>query len=221
MIIRILVAGSIIAVLSAWYVWDNEIFPKPQLKPPPSWNNIVPGQTPMEAIPSIMGEPDYLETRKSGFLVYVYSERPEWDWRRVEIWIDTQSRKVVAILRDLQKLDSMNKIYLSEFVSRYGRPDAIKWTIFPRARYLIWAESGVAITVSCDVKKYGWNEMRVHDILLFKPMGIRQFLRTQWPWPNIGAGWSSINVNGEGTQENPDTYPLDPYDWRHMPTPYP
>ena len=221
LVIVISAIGIIILVCSSWYIWDYEIFPKPQLNPPPSWNNIVPGQTPMETVSSIMGEPDYRETRKPGFLVYVYSERPELDWRRVEIWIDTKRKLVVAILRDLQKLDTVNKIYLDEFVSRYWRPDAIKWTLFPRSRYLVWAEDGVAVSANCDVKKYGWNELRVHEILLFEPMGVRQFLRTDWPYPNIGSGWNTVSTRELGMEDNPDTYPLDPYDWMHMPTPQP
>lgn len=209
--------GAVLCI--GFFLWYYEIFPPIAVsKTASSWHDITVGQTALDEALVALGMSDSVEVRNDN-QIYRYDNRQNLGWQRIELWIEQRSnqRVVFGILRDLP-LENAEIQSLEQLVIMYGQPDKVTWANYCEARYLIWAHQGVAALASGGVRQFEWNELHVLNILIFKPMGVRQFLKSTWPWPQYGAGFANENTCVQPYTDAPDTLPEDPYDWEHMPT---
>lgn len=216
------IALGAVLLCIGFLLWYYEIVPSVVVsKTSPSWHNIIAGQTALDEALVALGVPDGVEAR-FGNEVYHYDNRQNLGWQRIELWIEQRGnqRIVLGILRDWPFEDAEIQS-LDQLVIMYGQPDKVTWANYCGARYLIWARHGVAALASGSVRRFEWNELHVLNILIFKPMGVRRFLKSTWPWPQYGAGFANENICVQPYTDAPDTLPEDPYDWEHMPTPSP
>ncbi len=196
--------------------------------PAPVWRGIQPGRTTLEEALDILGPAGKTGVRGE-YGYYRYVEHEDFGWKIVELWVQEQHSEniVVGILRYRRYEAGMSGPddyqTLGQLVLRYGRPDDVKWTIFSHMRYLIWAREGISARVLAFQDSIDeWDKLLVFDIVLFEPMSLKEYLRTAFPlWDDIFTGWVSNNMYAPGLSDAPDRLPEDPYDWAHMPTPYP
>jgi hypothetical protein len=194
----------------------------------PVWRGIQPGRTTLEEALDILGPADKVGVRGE-YDYYRYVEREDPGWERVELWVQEQrgENMVVGILRDRRYEEGISRVEdfrtLEELVLQYGRPDDVKWTVQSHMRYLIWARQGISTSVLATQDRIDeWDKLWVFDIVLFEPMSLRKYLGTAFPlWDDIFEGWIPENMYAPGLSDAPDRLPEDPYDWAHMPTPYP
>lgn len=234
-----LVLLSILAISLIWIGYNK--MHTSSINPAPTWKNITPGLTTIRDAALILGPANQVENNSSHptrafaeffdtspeYQVYIYKERIN-DWKHVELWTkkNHDTEYVVAILLTLREIEPKQPIFLDSFVNEYGRPDEVTWTSFPNSRYIIWSRSGVAVSAEADLatRKNGvlmqlsWNEISVNEILYFEPMVLSQLMKTVWPWPNNGAGWSSGNLYPAGQVDFAGDIPKDPYDWSEVPS---
>ncbi len=232
------VIGGVIAALliTLWYLWRIGVLfpsqdcivnqPSQDLGVPQSWRGITPGQTSLNEVIQLLGEPDEIkETNEC--TVYHYVNRDGWGWYNIEILFADRDNSLLAIGIVLSfpnqeaKLPFQSipgKIKLLDFGVEYGQPDKVTWNMTCGYRVVIWARRGVAVSVSIP---YGdvvtLSEVNVQQVKFFEPVTIDQYLNNYsfWPFgiqpypqnpcPPGSSSSSDIRVN--------DPRPEDPFDW--------
>jgi hypothetical protein len=213
----IAVTGFFILLCIGSLLWLFCPFPKSS-----TWRSITPGQTTEDELLTQLGQPDS-QLLRGTYQVYRYADRKELGgWHVVEIWINSQI--VFAIFLD-EPFQNEDFQYVSDtpslevLVRKYGRPDYVVWTLISDTRYLVWGRDGIAAMVDSDINHRNWENLRVHEMLVFVPQNTWYFmlLQSSWPWPRTGGGITSHNLAPIGSSDHPDVLPQDPYDWTHMP----
>jgi len=218
--------GAVALLIVGYLLWHYDIFPPPALGPAPSWRGITPGQTTLDEALEILGDPDEFEMR-GDYLVYIYridnfadlSACTAWGWIAVELWVQEREngRVVVGVFR-------VGGCYgprvvgdfavLNDLVAAYGRPDEVSWGDCHQ-RVLIWARQGVMAKVWALLYPASWQQQPVISILVFEPMSIRQFRRTEWPW--YGQGYLTVPARqNQCPADVVESLPEDPFDWREI-----
>lgn len=191
----------------------------------PRWNNLEVGQTSVGDVISILGMPTEITTVKVGdvekYKIYIYKEHPEFQWQRVEIWIDilNATESLVGIIQKYPYDYGTNGTQtLDQYVIRYGQPDKVTWSVYCGLRTLIWARHGVQILAVGDAPNSDWADIPVSSVMFFEPVLIEQFMTA--PWPRISIfGYADANMCVAPYIDSPDSFPEDPYDWANMPRP--
>ena len=205
----------------------------------PTWNGITPGETTLTQLIFQMGVPKEVQTQDNYIRFAYYGDpfKPEyikgWGFIDVLLMVRNGNIVVVSISRTSQQIwppfypSLAEETSLSRLVLENGRPDIVAWSSVPGFRYLMWARKGIAVISDYAGPRKDWSENGAVEILLFEPADINNILiynsegyfdippnfpcatlmsLDQFPWEGPPRG-------------SRDSFPKDPYDWEHMPTP--
>lgn len=192
-----------------------------KLYPAATWYGITPGQTTETEVVTQMGDPSAIEERK-GKIVYLYYDRQDFGWERIEIWFySTEQKSIVGGVTLLYPLKE-NKITgykITELIKDYNKPNFVSWSLTPYQRFIAWTNRGVALELEISSYLHQGKKdptfLKTKKVFLFEPKSVFAFCRFNWPWSG-SSGWSSENLYRPGVSDTVDLQPRDPINWNLM-----
>jgi len=187
--------------------------------PPPTWRRITPGQTQIGEVHGLLGEADEIK-RRGNYIVYIFDRLPDLEWEHAEIFVKSGEGIVRAILLEGRSWTTISSteqsLVLKDMILAYGKPDAVLWSESRLWRCLIWSRYGITATASAWTSEFDWNNNPIGSVVYFEPIQKWRILFSE-DWGKCSF-WNWYYDPPEGPR---DRFPRDPYDWEHMPTPFP
>jgi hypothetical protein len=209
--------------VSQYYVYEFEGFFPPPLGAPPTWNGITPGHTDFWEAREILGDANRGAQRRGNYWVYQYEDRHELGWNVVELWTENRQGQLIvaAIWRDFPvyqgavRAPHVDIKNLGDLAMVYQKPDQVLWSGVgaPDGRSIIWARHGAVAVIAPGrdpPPDYDWSQAFVYSVLLTEPMGTKQLLYHDWPWPR-GSQWYMRDPFANSP--TPSVFGRDPIDW--------
>lgn len=146
----------------------------------PTWNGVTIGKSSVEDLLKQFGvENQDAVQRPSGALAF----RLPISLGVYPVDVCVQGATITAMTITMTNVEP---VFLIDFVSEYGIPDAVTYTSNPYSRVIFWFEQGLAVEVSANVGDLFFG--RVGEVALFPYQPVTGY-EARWPYNRTWPEW--------------------------------